>query len=136
MIRKLFLLFVLFSFAGPLAAQRAPPEWDGVPRRAREARADTCVYWTLRLARGLADAPVPAGVVDALRPRGPAWVLHRLERHLAATLAGEAECPSPWLCRCLWEAAVRPRHAGAKLCMLVHKLADDIAWHVIETLVQ
>ena len=93
-------------------ACRAAPDWDALPGQAREAGAAAAVHWTLRLARGLVDAPVPAVVVEALRPPGPEWMLRRLEMHLAAALAGEAACPSPWLERRCWEAAVRPRVAA------------------------
>ena len=58
------------------------------------------------------DAAVPGGVLGALRPRAPEAVVRALEHHFAAALFGGAECPSPWLARRLWEAAVRPRREG------------------------
>ena len=93
-------------------AERAPPEWDDFVELARGARAGSCVYWTLRLARSLVRAPVPDSVLAALRPRAPEAALLRLERHFAAGALGGAACPSPWLVRRLWEVAVRPGPSG------------------------
>lgn len=80
---------------------------------ARDARAGTCCYWTLRLARDLVGLPVDAELLAALRPRRTAWTLDLLERHLAG-VAGLAPtgCPSVWLERALWTAAMAPRASG------------------------
>lgn len=93
-------------------AARATPDWPALVSAARDARAASCAWWTLRLAQSLMDAPVPAETMRALRPRGPESPLRRLEGHFAATLFGGANCPSPWLERRLWEAAIRPRAHG------------------------
>jgi hypothetical protein len=94
-----------------LAAQ-APPDWAAFAALARETRGASCAWWTMRLARGLMDAAVPARVMEELRPRLPDAAARGLERHFAATLFGGADCPSPWLQRRLWEMAVRPRAHG------------------------
>lgn len=93
-------------------AERAAPDWPAFVRLARGARAATCAGWTLRLARGLVDAAVPEETLRALRPRGPEPLLRALEHHFAAALFADAACPSPWLARRLWEAAIQPRRQG------------------------
>jgi hypothetical protein len=93
-------------------AARGAPDWPAFVVAARDARAAACAGWTLRLARGLMDAPVPDEVLRGLRLRGPQWLLRRLDGHLAATLFGGADCPSPWLERRLWEMAIRPGAGG------------------------
>lgn len=93
-------------------AARGTPDWPAFVLAARHARGASCAWWTLRLARSLMDAPVPDDAMRALNPRGPEPLLRRLEGHLAATLFGGADCPSPWLERRLWEAAIRPRAHG------------------------
>lgn len=93
-------------------AERAPPDWPAFAALARDAHAASCAYWSLRLARGLMGAAVPAEVLSALRPRGPEALHARLERHFAATLFAGAACPSPWLSQRLWEMAICPRAQG------------------------
>jgi len=76
---------------------------------ARESRAVTCCYWTLRLVRNLAGAHVPDDVLEALRPAIPGFVLNGLERHYAiALLPTESPCPSVRLSRLLWELGIAP----------------------------
>jgi hypothetical protein len=87
--------------------------WGALVELARDARAASCCYWTLRLARAAAGVPVPAGVLAELRPRGGAARLAALERHLLAGLLPDGRgCPSVRLARAAWTAAVQPERAG------------------------
>lgn len=91
---------------------RAPVDWPAFVDLARDSRAATCCYWTLRLARGLAGAPVPDDVLQALRPTVPTFVMNRLERHYVFDLfPTERHCPSEQLRRRLWELGIGPRRS-------------------------
>ena len=88
-------------------------EWPEFVAFALESRAATCCFWTLRLARRLAGAPVPDTVLRSLRPRYPEFILNRLEGHLLVSLfPSDDRCPSVRLTRRLWEAAIAPRWSG------------------------
>ena len=89
-------------------AERGGLNWERTVRRAREARAATCVYWTLRLARAMAGVQVPAVVLERLSPPTAKPALTRLELHFASELTGGRACPSVTLTRMLWSLAVRP----------------------------
>ena len=87
--------------------------WGEFVDFARETRAGTCCFWTLRLARRLAGAEVPDDVLAALRPPRPEFMLEHLERHYVANLFPTKDhCPSVWLARRLWEAGVLPAWSG------------------------
>lgn len=93
-------------------------DWDAVPSRAREARAETALFWTLHLAGELAMVPVPAPVLRALRAGFvPDALVGPLTRHFAWHCTGApGSCPSVALARGLWRAGLRParsRHGGA-----------------------
>ena len=88
-------------------------DWHAFTRRARETRAASAAHWTLRLARLLAGAAIPAEVERDLRPAVPSSVLPMLDRHFYGRwFAPEAACPSQRLERWLWRAAVRPVASG------------------------
>ena len=89
-------------------AERGGLDWDLTVRRAREARATTCVYWTLRLARAMAGVRVPDVVLEALEPPTAKAALTRLELYFVSQLSGGRPCPSVGLMRMLWSMAVRP----------------------------
>jgi hypothetical protein len=87
--------------------------WPEFVDFARDTRAGTCCFWTLRLARRLAGADVPDDVLAALRPPRPAFMLEQLERHYIANLFPTGDrCPSVWLARRLWAAGVLPGRSG------------------------
>lgn len=86
--------------------------WRDVVMRARDMRAVTCVYWTLRLTRALTGERIPADVLLQLRPPTSDAVLSRLEKYFMSQLAGELRSPSARLSEVLWEAALRPRWSG------------------------
>lgn len=87
--------------------------WDEFVVAARENRAATCCYWTLRLARDLMGVQVPAETLAALRPPLPEFVLRRLGQHFAVQLfARELACPSVALEKVMWEMGVMPRWSG------------------------
>ena len=97
------------------AAITADPEfeWPAFVAFAAETKAGTCCYWTLRLARDLANAAVPEAVLRDLQPAYPEWVRARLERHFASNLfQSEQRCPSVWLGRRLWSAGITPWRSG------------------------
>ena len=88
-------------------------DWTEFLAFARETRATTCCFWTLRLTRRLTGAPVPGAVLDSLRPPYPEFIVNRLERHLLASLfPSDNRCPSVRLTRRLWEVAVAPDWSG------------------------
>jgi hypothetical protein len=88
--------------------------WTEVVARARAVGGGTCCYWTLRLARDLAGVTVPAAVLDALSPRLPEPVLHRLTCYFSqqALPTPGAVINSVSLSRALWSLAIRPRSQG------------------------
>jgi hypothetical protein len=103
---------------GQQSKERATVDWPAFVVLARESRAATCCYWTLRLARDLACAQVPEDVLQALRPAAPTFVMNRLERHYVFDLfPAERRCPSEWLRRRLWELGIAPgrsEHGAAR----------------------
>jgi len=103
---------------GQQSKERATVDWPAFVVLARESRAATCCYWTLRLARDLACAQVPEDVLQALRPAAPTFVMNRLERHYVFDLfPTERRCPSEWLRRRLWELGIAPgrsEHGAAR----------------------
>ena len=92
--------------------ERGGLDWDRCVARAREARATTCVYWTLRLAHRLAGVEPPADAMRAMEPPTPALLCNRLERYFVWQLSEGRACPSVRLSRMLWSAGLRPRWSG------------------------
>jgi len=92
--------------------------WTEFVAFARETRAATCCFWTLRVARRVTGAAVPDDVLSSLRPPYPEFIIERLERHFISSLfPSEDRCPSVWLTRRLWEVGVSPRwsrHGAAR----------------------
>lgn len=88
--------------------------WERLEVLARDAKAGTTVYWTLRLAELLCATTVPAALLSRLAPPNPRWVMRALERHFVAVIAqGEGvRSPSVWMSRRLWLAALRPEWSG------------------------
>lgn len=93
-------------------AERGGLDWERCVTRAREAKATTCVYWTLRLAHRLAAVDLPAEVLRAMKPPTSARLLDRLERYFVWQLAEGRACPSVRLAEMLWSAALRPQWSG------------------------
>jgi len=93
-------------------------DWTEFASLARDTRAATCCFWTLRLTRSLAGADVPDHVLASLRPPYPEFIIERLERHFVSSLfPSEDRCPSVWVTRWLWEAGIAPRwskHGAAR----------------------
>ena len=88
-------------------------DWNAFTSLARETRAATSCYWTFRLAKSLAAVPVPAEILEALRPSRPAAYLRGLERHYARNLFPVARvCPSVRLDRALWDLGMLPAQSG------------------------
>lgn len=85
--------------------------WDAFVDCAHEARASTCAYWTLALARSLAGAEIPDDALARLRPRQPIVVSRALERAYIATAVLRLS-PSVVLSQRLWSAGVRPVGSG------------------------
>lgn len=93
--------------------EQARPAWEVVAQRARAARAETCVYWTLRLARTIGGVEGTEPGEERTRPSLPEVVLGRLERHYAHTLVPDAPAPpSAELNAALWAMGVRPKASG------------------------
>jgi hypothetical protein len=93
-------------------------DWTEFVRFARETRAATCCFWTLRVTRTVTGAAVPDHVLSSLRPPYPEFIIDRLERHFVSSLfPSEDRCPSVWLTRWLWTVGVSPRwsrHGAAR----------------------
>ena len=88
-------------------------DWDELVRRAREARAGSCCYWTLALARRLVHAAIPDEALRALQPPITRVAGRQLARHFAAALFPSAvTCPSVQLESRLWELAIQPGWSG------------------------
>ncbi|MGI9179644.1 MAG: nucleotidyltransferase family protein [Longimicrobiaceae bacterium] len=88
-------------------------QWDEFTRLARETRAASCCYWTLRLARNLVGVEVPEEVLKSLQPPLPERVLPGLERHFThEMLPTESVCPSVRVGYAAWELAIRPEWSG------------------------
>lgn len=84
-------------------------DWEVVAHAARTHGASSCCYWTLSLARSLSRIPIPAAVISLLEAPTPRPMHGIVERHLATQLfATERVCPSEWVRRLLWSAAIRP----------------------------
>ncbi len=93
-------------------------DWPAFTDRARRYHAETCCYWTLRLARSVSGVPVPEAVCDALRPRYPAALLSWLEqRYLRLMLPTEAKVQSVRFNRMVWQLGILPHRIvpGARL---------------------
>jgi hypothetical protein len=99
-------------------------DWAEFVACARDTRAATCCFWTLKLARRLVGAQVPDWVLRSLRPPYPEFIVSQLERHLlAGLLPSPRSCPSVELARLLWEIAIMPRWSGH---------GSSRPWHVME----
>lgn len=85
--------------------------WDAFVECAHRARASTCAYWTLTLARTLTGAPIPDDALARLRPRQPVVVSRALERAYVATAVLRLS-PSVVLSQRLWAAGVLPERSG------------------------
>jgi len=89
-------------------------DWQELARRAREARASTCVYWTLRLGRRLSGLAVPDSPLADLAPAAGEHLLSPVERYFCTVLCA----PSEWqdrtilVGRAMWRLAIRPRWSG------------------------
>jgi hypothetical protein len=84
-------------------------DWNEVVDTAIRWKAASCMYWALRIAGALSGLDVPPKVLARLRPRLPAAILRRLERHFTTPmLRGETVCPSVGLDRALWSLAIMP----------------------------
>lgn len=88
-------------------------DWGEFVSESKKARAQTCCYWTFRLARGLVGVAIPDDVLAALRPPIPSPILDGLERHFAVILMpSTVDCPSVRLRRLMWSAGVLPSWSG------------------------
>ena len=83
-------------------------DWPRFVELARQTKADTCAYWTLRLARSLSRIPVPDEVLAELKPPLSDYMLRWLERHYALNMfPTDSYCPSVWLEDKLFRVGVR-----------------------------
>ncbi|HEX8848353.1 MAG TPA: nucleotidyltransferase family protein [Gemmatimonadaceae bacterium] len=110
-------------------ARRSDMDWSAFLALARETRARSCCYWTLRMVSSLCRIEVPTTVQAELRPALPAWALPLLERHLALiALPTAVSCPSVRLRRFMWSAAIQPRlsgHGAVRPWTLLELLPED-----------
>lgn len=82
--------------------------WDQVVTTARACRADTCCYWTFRLARNLVRLRVPSQVLKALQSPLFDFMSPILERHYAlGMLPSTNHCPSVAVNNFMWKLGIR-----------------------------
>lgn len=94
-------------------AESGRVDWGLVEAIASASGAATGVHWALRLARSLANAPVPEDVVARLAPRISPRVDALVERHLVhLALRDAAACPSTRVRRLMWDVAMQPARSG------------------------
>lgn len=105
-------------------------DWARFEELARRHRAESACYWTFRLADRLTGAVVPGDVVDRLERSTSRRTAGIAERHaIREMFPSPQRCPSEWLRRRLWEAAIRPRrggHGGARPWLLDDMLLENI----------
>ncbi len=89
-------------------------DWDRLVDLAQTTRAESCCYWTLRLAAQLGRVPVPDAVLASLAPRRSRWSRQVLERIITVQAMDPRQefVPSVQLSRLLWTLAIRPRASG------------------------
>jgi hypothetical protein len=88
-------------------------DWTELVAIAERARATSCCYWTLKLARAMSGLAVPDTVLDVLAPSMSRLVLRRLERHFVHVLLRDDEAHrSLRLERALWTMALQPAQGG------------------------
>jgi hypothetical protein len=93
--------------------RNASMDWDTFVNVAKASRGATACYWTFRIAGAVAGIPIPAPVMDALRPPRSTYVLQAIERHFLRNLFPmDFACPSVTLDHALWEFAVMPGWSG------------------------
>jgi len=111
--------------------RRGDIPWATFVDLARDSRATTCCFWTLRLARDLARVTVPNDVLRALHPPLPEFLLDRLEHHYVLELfPTENSCPSVKLGRWLWEVGIAPRrseHGAGRPWQVSHGWCESVA---------
>ncbi len=97
-----------------LGALAPSVDWSRFAELARTTHAESCCYWTLRLAADLGRVPVPEALLRKLAPGMPEIVRRALARIIAANaLAPRGDfTPSVRLSRLAWALALRPRAAG------------------------
>lgn len=89
--------------------------WPNLVETARACGAETCCFWTLRLARRVAGLSVPDETLDALRPPMRESVMRRLESHFVhQVLRDDLSCPSVAMRHRLWWIAMQPA-AGTRV---------------------
>jgi hypothetical protein len=81
--------------------------WERFVETAERTGAQSCCYWTLRLANALIGLPVPAEVLATLSPRLGDRVSSVLEEHFSQlVMRAEHSCPSVDLRHRLWAFAL------------------------------
>lgn len=101
------------AFRDVIALTNAGIDWERFLEQARRHRAESVCYWTFRLAERLTGASLPAPVMERLGRASTQRIVGICERHAAREMFPSPDrCPSQWLRRTLWEAAIQPDRAG------------------------
>ncbi|MGQ0540088.1 MAG: nucleotidyltransferase family protein [Gemmatimonadaceae bacterium] len=96
-----------------LIARQGTLDWDFFLDLARRHRAESCVYWTFKLAQVLGGARIPQRVLSATKPPLGAFKHRILERHfMYHALPVESDWPSERLREWLWASAIQPERSG------------------------
>lgn len=101
------------AFRDMIALTDAGIDWARFEGLAGRYRAESVSYWTFRLAGQLVGAEVPAEVMERLGRSVTTTLRGMCERHAAREMFPSPErCPSQWLRRTLWTAAIQPARSG------------------------
>ena len=92
--------------------RHATIEWPAFTGRARKYRAETCCYWTLRLARTITGVPIPNAVLEDLRPRYPGALLSWLEQRYARKMLPIDAQASVRFDQMVWQLGILPERSG------------------------
>jgi hypothetical protein len=96
-----------FSDVGAFA-RSGRVDWDEFVRLAGESQAETCAFWTLRLAERATGVEIPGAVLAELEPAGAGYVREALERHYLINLLPDGEkTPSLALEERLWRLGIQ-----------------------------
>ncbi len=93
-----------------LLVTRPELQWDQVVRTARQAKAESTLWWTLHLATEWGNVPVDPDWLETLEAPTPKPIIALVRKHYAQMFAPPSRAPRPpvKIRQLIWEAALRP----------------------------